>query len=68
MNDKPFPPPPNLPPIVILPKNFCLFHKGTISGSIYRCPKCNTQYCLECAKKAKDKGITCVKCKQIILL
>ncbi|MFW9951509.1 MAG: hypothetical protein ACFFKA_15440, partial [Candidatus Thorarchaeota archaeon] len=61
MNKKPIPSPPTLPPTIIIPKNFCLFHKGQISSPVYTCPKCKTQYCLECAKKSKAEGISCVK-------
>ena len=64
MNVKP--PPPTLPPNIIINKDFCLFHKGRIQGERYTCPRCKTQYCLNCALNAKQEGRLCVKCKQLI--
>ena len=69
MNDKKQPPPPMLPPnSVKIKQNFCLFHRGDIKGDIYQCKACKTNYCLECAKKAKTEGKKCVKCRQLIYL
>ncbi|MFX0174805.1 MAG: hypothetical protein ACFE85_01090 [Candidatus Hodarchaeota archaeon] len=68
MNNKKLPPPPVLPPTRTISENFCLFHKGTIKGEIYTCPRCKSNYCLECAKKAMNTGESCVKCKQIVLI
>ena len=65
MNDK-RPPLPNLPPKIEISENFCLYHKGTIQGKKYICPRCKTQYCLNCALQAKNEGKLCVKCKQLI--
>ena len=68
MSDKKVPPPPVLPPSIKIKENFCLFHKGGIADDIYTCPTCKTEYCLECAKKVKLEGKSCIKCKQIIIL
>lgn len=70
MNDKKIPPPPVLPPSIEIKNmvNFCLFHKGPIKGEIYTCPNCKTNYCLKCAKEARNKGQYCVKCRQLILI
>ncbi|MGV9173669.1 MAG: hypothetical protein ACOC44_08120 [Promethearchaeia archaeon] len=69
MSEKKMPPSPTLPPeSEKVPDNFCLFHKGEISGEIYECPTCHTKYCLTCAQKAKSEGKKCIKCKQVILL
>lgn len=68
MSYKKIPPPPILPPIVKLNDEFCLFHKGNISGEFYICPSCKTKYCLECAKEAKNEGKLCIKCKQLVLM
>jgi len=68
MNNKKLPPPPNLPPNFTVSEKFCLLHKGELSEEKYTCPKCKTVYCLNCAKKAKIEGKSCVKCKQLILL
>ncbi len=68
MNEKPIPPPPTLPPKITIPKDFCLLHKGKLSNILYTCPKCKTQYCLECATQAKEEALVCVKCKQLILV
>ncbi|MFX0071403.1 MAG: hypothetical protein ACFFAO_09970 [Candidatus Hermodarchaeota archaeon] len=69
MSDKNLPPPPKLPPNNLkIEDNFCLFHKGPLKKKIYKCPNCNTKYCLECAKKAKAEGKKCIKCKQLIFL
>ena len=68
MNEKIIPPPPKLPPKIAIPKKICLLHKGALSDLKYTCPKCKTQYCLECAKTAKEEGIVCVKCKQLIIV
>jgi hypothetical protein len=63
------PPPPILPPEKLPPKeNFCLFHKGKITGEIYECPSCRTKYCLICAQKAKENGRKCIKCKNVIFI
>ncbi len=67
MSEKKIPPPPALPPRIERKENFCLFHKGDLKGELYTCPTCKSQYCLECAKKAKQEGRNCVKCKQIII-
>ncbi len=66
MDNKNIPPPPSLPPTYEISKDFCLFHKGKIHGEIYTCPRCNAQYCLNCAINAKNEGKFCVKCKQLI--
>ncbi len=68
MNDKNVPPPPVLPPTFKITEDFCLFHKDTIQGEPYICPKCKAKYCLECAKKAKLEGKQCIKCKQLIIV
>ena len=69
MNDKKkIPPPPAFPPSMNIKENTCLFHKGQLQGDIYTCPSCKTNYCLECAKKAKAEKKNCVKCKQLILV
>ena len=68
MSDKDIPPPPILPPSFKIKKDFCLFHKGDLKGDIYQCTACKTKYCLDCAKKAKEEGKKCVKCKQMIFL
>ena len=68
MSEKKVPPPPVLPPSIEITENFCLFHKGNIKGKIYTCPKCKTDYCLECAKKARNEGKYCVKCRQLIII
>ncbi|MFO8020542.1 MAG: hypothetical protein R6U96_18110 [Promethearchaeia archaeon] len=70
MTGKKMPPsPPELPPETDkIPDDFCLFHKGKISGEVYECPTCHTTYCLECAQKAREEGKKCIKCKQVILL
>ena len=68
MSEKKLPPGPNLPPKTTLRENYCLFHKGDITGELYTCPSCKTTYCLSCAKKAKEEKRTCVKCKQLIFL
>ncbi|MDX1797322.1 MAG: hypothetical protein R3255_01620 [Candidatus Lokiarchaeia archaeon] len=68
MSDKKVPPPPLLPPRFTIKENFCLFHKGEISGEVYTCPNCKTKFCLECAEKAKNEGKLCVKCKHLILM
>jgi len=68
MNDKKIPPPPVLPPNIDLKDNYCLFHKGEIVGNVYTCPKCKTKYCMNCALEARARGISCIKCKQIVLI
>ncbi len=68
MSEKKPPPPILPPPIAKLKQNFCLFHKGEINQPTYLCPTCKTKYCLECAKKVKLDGKSCIKCKQIIIL
>ena len=69
MTDKKTPPPPSLPPSTFkVDENFCLFHKGPIQADTYTCPTCKTNYCSECAKKAKSEKKSCVKCKQLLLL
>ena len=68
MNEKIIPPPPKLPPKIAIPKKICLLHKGALSDLKYTCPKCKTQYCLECTKTAKEEAIACVKCKQLIIV
>ena len=68
MGEKKTPPPPAMPPNFSLKNDYCLFHKGDLSGDIYTCPSCKAQYCLDCAKKAKEEKKYCVKCKQLILL
>ena len=69
MADKKKPPPPIMPPSSVkITENFCLFHKGDIEGDIYQCNTCKTKYCLECARKAKEEGKKCIKCKQLIFI
>ncbi|MFX1313764.1 MAG: hypothetical protein ACFFHD_14330 [Promethearchaeota archaeon] len=68
MSEKKVPPPPVLPPSIEIKNNFCLFHKGEIQGEIYTCPSCKTNYCMECAKKARDEKKLCIKCKQLVLI
>lgn len=68
MSEKKVPPPPVLPPSIEIKNNFCLFHKGEIQGEIYTCPSCKTNYCMECAKKARDEKKLCIKCKQLVLM
>ena len=68
MSDKKIPPPPILPPSIKIEDNFCLFHKGDVKGDVYMCPTCKTNYCLECAKKAKHEAKFCIKCKQLIII
>jgi hypothetical protein len=70
MSNKKIPPPPALPPSNFGSKeNYCLFHKGDIKGKeVYICPKCKTNYCMDCAKIAKSEGKKCIKCKQLIFL
>ena len=69
MSDKKIPPPPALPPSSAkIGDDYCLFHKGKIMGNIYQCVTCKAKYCVECAKKAKEEGKKCIKCKQLIFL
>jgi hypothetical protein len=69
MTSKKLPPSPTLPPkSAKIEENFCLFHKGKITGKTYECPTCHTSYCLKCAQEAKSKGKKCIKCKQVVLL
>lgn len=68
MSQKKAPPPPSLPPTVKIKENFCLLHKGELHGELYTCPACKSKYCLECVKKAKSEGKSCIKCKQIFLI
>jgi hypothetical protein len=68
MDNKRSPPPPTLPPKIEISKDFCLFHKGKIEGNRYTCPRCKTEYCLNCALKAKKERKSCIKCKQMINL
>ncbi|MHA2391926.1 MAG: hypothetical protein ACXAEX_08140 [Promethearchaeota archaeon] len=68
MQNKRIPPPPVLPPVIKIDKNFCLLHKGTIQGDTYICPSCKTKYCMQCAKRAEQEVGLCVKCKSLITL
>ncbi|MFX0023181.1 MAG: hypothetical protein ACFE9S_12715 [Candidatus Hermodarchaeota archaeon] len=68
MDNKKVPPPPVLPPTITLNENFCLIHKGDIKGDFYTCPNCRTNYCIECAEKAKKEGKLCIKCKHLVLI
>jgi len=68
LSEKRPPPPPVMPPKITIKENYCLFHKGEITGEIYICPSCKTKYCLECAKKAKKEKKVCIKCKQLIFI
>ncbi|MHA1148456.1 MAG: hypothetical protein ACTSR8_09435 [Promethearchaeota archaeon] len=68
MSNRKIPPPPTMPPSIQLSKSICLFHKGPLSSERYTCPTCKTQYCVNCAKKAKSEKKTCLKCKQLIFI
>ncbi len=68
MSQKKVPPPPSMPPSIKIKENFCLLHKGDLTGQTYECPSCKTKYCLECAKKARAEKKSCVKCKKLFML
>ena len=68
MNNKKALPPPVLPPAFKVDEDFCLLHKGHVQGEIYTCPTCKTKYCMDCAKKAKEEALLCIKCKRLFLL
>ena len=50
------------------PKVLCVVHKGPIEGNIYMCPKCNTFYCVNCARILKMRGEKCWVCDNPIIL
>ena len=49
-------------------KIICVVHKGPIEGNIYMCPKCNTFYCMNCARNLKKSGEKCWVCDSLINL
>lgn len=44
-------------------QHVCIVHKGPIKGAIYLCPKCETFYCMTCARTLRIKGEKCWACE-----
>ncbi len=44
----------------------CIVHKGPIKGAMYLCPKCETFYCMTCARTLKANGEKCWSCESEI--
>ncbi len=53
---------------IVKPKIICIVHKGPIIGPSYICPKCETFYCMNCARVLKTRGESCWSCKLTINL
>ncbi|MFX0100451.1 MAG: hypothetical protein ACFFCS_12835 [Candidatus Hodarchaeota archaeon] len=43
-------------------KKICVVHKGPIAGAMYMCPKCETLYCMKCARSISTAGEQCWTC------
>jgi len=48
--------------------DFCVVHKGPITGIIYVCPTCKAKYCLNCATTLSQKDETCWVCDKPITI
>ncbi len=48
---------------IVKPKIMCVVHKGPIIGPSYICPRCETFYCMNCARVLKMRGESCWSCK-----